>query len=743
MIRLENVSKSFGNREILHNINLTINSGEVTFIVGSSGAGKTTLLNLIGGLDYVSGGKIFLDGEDITESLDEYRAQKVGYVFQDFNLISGLSVKQNVELGLLYANKHEGDIVSQLEELGIKEMHQTVETMSGGEKQRVAIVRSICKDSEIIIADEPTGNLDTKNAKTVFEMLVNMKQNKHIVIVSHDIEMANRYGDRIITLSDGKIINDRIMHIKSEPERLAKNKVLSNVRKKSIAPIFMVGLNSIKLRKSKIISMALVIALAISMLAMVFDFNKLGNTVTKNVNVNYLENDLISVFYSSTANLGYKETPFTNDELSYITEKYGVDEITSIFMEREKWLLSNNSKNYETSIKQINLNDFFEERIMSYDIEGRFPEESNEIILAEDAAKELFDGDCIGKEVAINDGFGEMVTCKIVGINKTINPLDEIYSIVSSEKIKELYEKIMTKNLYARMEIQEYKEEKASGGSSVSTGGAYASMAELTGNEICVLGSLAKNKNEIMVSTAVLPYVFESFGISGDNEEDRMEELSHIKVALKHNGVHEVYISGVYESDELEMRVSEDLVKDLKDIKPTALEIYAPTRVDVSDMKIRINDEEKFTCYLQLENLKNSISKQTGYFKLALVVVGIIMILVSIAMLASFSKIVVLERRQEIAILKSLGATDKNIVLTLWFDSVTISLLAYILALILTKICVEILPRFMQDMSFVEFNYPILSLSVLGICFLLFVCIYTYVSMQKLVRKMPAELFKH
>lgn len=744
MIRLESVSKGFGDKTILNEINLAINPGEVTFIVGSSGAGKSTLLNLIGGLDRVSSGKIFYNEKDITKQIDKYRADSVGFIFQDFNLISGLSAKQNVELALMYSGKNNADIEAGLEHLGIKDNKQSVETLSGGEKQRVAIVRSICKNSEIIIADEPTGNLDSKNAHAVFELIVNMKQGRHIVIVSHDMEMARKYGDRIITLSDGNVISDERLNteIVQNTENSQPQNNRGTIKKKTLSSVIMVGLNSVRTRLSKIISIALVIALTLSTLALVFDFNRLGNSVSQNVNVNYLENDLISIYYPNMANLAFKETPFNEETVTYIKEKYQPKEMVPIYLEQDMWLFSNEYGNYEGAIKQINLDDFFQDRIMSYDIEGNFPQNKDEIIIAKDVAEALFEGDCIGKEIVINNFSGSSVTCEIVGINNTVNPYDNIYTVVSSDKIKELYENAMLETFRHRLEMYEYMEQTPGLDVYIQTGGLYGSVTQIEEDDVCIVGEVGDKSNEILISSALFVEALSMFGIEVEDQMEQMEALSQEKLVINYNGAHEIYVTGVFESDKWEIKLNEALITDLKSYEPKVLEVYASKKLDVSAIKETIERDEEFTCYLQLESLKLNLSQQTGFFKLALTVIGIVMIFVSICMLASFSKLVVLERRKEIAVLKSLGATNGNVRLTLWFDSVIISLSAFVFALILTKVLAVILPLFVKDMSYIHIEYPIAYLVMLGILFFVFICIYTAISMQKLVKKMPAELFK-
>lgn len=248
MIKLIDVFKSFPNLNLFRNINLEIYKDEITFIVGASGSGKTTLLNLLGGLDSIDQGKILLDGVDICTNIDFYRSNDVAFVFQDYNLISGLSIKQNVQLALLYSNKKVDDheITEQLKMLGLNNENQKIETLSGGEKQRVTISRAILKDSSLILADEPTGNLDSKNADNVFELLKKLKMNRHVIVVTHDLDKAKEYADRIITLKDGSIFSDVRITPKSNANNKRKNISKQNKCKNYFKDAWLLGKNSIK-----------------------------------------------------------------------------------------------------------------------------------------------------------------------------------------------------------------------------------------------------------------------------------------------------------------------------------------------------------------------------------------------------------------------------------------------------------------------------------------------------------------
>lgn len=749
MISINGISKKIGNKTIINNLSLTIHEGEITFIVGSSGAGKSTLLNLIGGLDTVSSGEISYNGKNISDNLNEYRAEHVGFVFQEYNLITGMSVKDNIKLGLYYCDKEEkiAEIDGQLQNLCVKDINQTVETLSGGEKQRAAIIRTVCKESDIILADEPSGNLDSVNAENVFELLSGLKRNRYIIIVTHDMEKANKYGDRIITIKDGRIEED---YRNSEAPYLEKE-VKYEGKKSAInwKAVVMLGWNSIKLRKSRIVSIALVVALAISSIAMAIHFSQSGNRVSQNVNVNYLESDLIQLFYPQTMNLGYKETPFEDKEITHIQDTYDLKRVVPIYTEGNgSWFFNSGSVIKDAVIKQVIIDDFFEERVMSNEIEGEFIAEEDEIIIAEDIAEALFEENCIGNKISLNDGAGNSIQFKIVGINHTVNASDEIYSFVSSNQIKKLLEKQIDAKIESNISLEKYYTEMVD----MKTGFIYGALKETHGTENILYGKKPEQADEIAVSSELIQYVLEGLGIehnyskddilNGNISEDIITEIASQRLAINCNGLFEVHICGVYQSDEIELRCSENLLIDMKSLEPTVLEVYAANTGSVTGIIKDIEKNEEYIAVSQLESLKNNVGMQTRFFEISIVLLGTIMVIISISMLASFSKISVMERKKEIGIIKSLGASDRNVFLTLWFDIAVISVAAMALSLLITKIFMMILPDIMANIAFIEFTYPIEYLLLIGGLFMAVITIYTMLGMKKLVKKMPALLLK-
>jgi putative ABC transport system ATP-binding protein len=219
MIELKGVSKVYkmGKEEFtaLDNIDLTIKEGEFVAIVGPSGSGKSTFMHLVGGLDTPTRGQILIDGKNIGELNDKeiakYRNEKIGFVFQAFNLENTQSALENVMMPLIFAGKSAGErkkaAIKSLEMVGLeKKVKNKPMEMSGGERQRVSIARALVNTPHIIFADEPTGNLDSKNGEAIMKLLMELNQEKGytIIMVTHNQEEAKK-ASRIIRIRDGRI----------------------------------------------------------------------------------------------------------------------------------------------------------------------------------------------------------------------------------------------------------------------------------------------------------------------------------------------------------------------------------------------------------------------------------------------------------------------------------------------------------------------------------------------------------
>ena len=225
MLKLKNVSKFYYNKGQVTSgfskLNLELNIGEFVVITGESGSGKSTLLNVISGLDTYEEGEMYINGEETSyyseTDVEEYRKKYIANIFQNFNLINSYTVYQNIELMYILNNMNDNTvkdkIMSLLEQVGLTKYKNTkVSKLSGGQKQRVAIARALAKDTPIIVADEPTGNLDSKSAKEIIKLLYEISKDKLVVIVTHNYDQVEEYATRKIRMHDGKILEDTVIN---------------------------------------------------------------------------------------------------------------------------------------------------------------------------------------------------------------------------------------------------------------------------------------------------------------------------------------------------------------------------------------------------------------------------------------------------------------------------------------------------------------------------------------------------
>ena len=222
IVKVTDLCKSYGvgntKVEALKNVNLTINQGEFVAIVGASGSGKSTLLHLLGGVDKPTSGKVIVDGVDIynlsEKEMSIFRRRKVGFIFQFYNLVPVMTVEENMMLPLLLDNKKvdKKEFGELMDILGLEERkHHLPNELSGGQQQRASIGRALAYKPSIVLADEPTGNLDSKNSKEIIDLLkISVrKYNQTLILITHDLNIASQ-ADRIVTIEDGSIINDEV-----------------------------------------------------------------------------------------------------------------------------------------------------------------------------------------------------------------------------------------------------------------------------------------------------------------------------------------------------------------------------------------------------------------------------------------------------------------------------------------------------------------------------------------------------
>ena len=414
MLELINISKTYKPKKgapvrALKSVTLSFDDRGMVFVLGKSGCGKSTLLNLIGGLDIADSGEIIIEGKSTgsfkESDYDRYRNEYIGFVFQEYNLLEDMTVGENISLAMeLQGNTSDkGRLEEILEQVGLKGYAQRkTNELSGGQKQRVAIARAMVKNPKIIMADEPTGALDSATGKAILDTLKELSESRLVIVVSHDREFAEQYGDRIIELEDGEVIKDenRGERNKGIKEREKTEKSERTFKSAGLPYRRALAMGAKTMRKKRL-------RLAITILLCFLSFTAFGAVdVMAHFDRNYasqtalkFNEDCISINGSI---LGYEYTKWNRKsgiesscaDLQKIREMTGLDfqgvlgnTMTGLRL-WNKELLNDDGKNYYTGALSGILpatQDFF--RSQGYELIGRMPENDSEIVIT----KYIFD----------------------------------------------------------------------------------------------------------------------------------------------------------------------------------------------------------------------------------------------------------------------------------------------------------------------------------------------------------------
>ena len=358
MIKLQNIKKDYiikngETTNALSNISLDIGEKGLVFILGKSGSGKTTLLNLIGGLDTSNDGSIFINGLDTNslsqKELDVYRREHIGFIFQEHNLLSTYTISKNLALALeLKGSKVEdSDIASVLKKVdlvGFKDRYP--DEMSTGQKQRVAIARAIIKKPNLVIADEPTGSLDTETGKVVMELLKEISKNKLVIIVTHDVDSAYLYGDRVIEISDGIIVKDttykeenllRYNNVDSVHQKTDDLFSLKSKNSLSYKDVVRVSLRNFLTKKYRLIFTLLLCTIAFTLFGVAdtianYDADKALLQSLNEVDRRYVTLSKEMVLFDNETQEYYGENPsFTLEEIASLRDSHNENNFYSVF----------------------------------------------------------------------------------------------------------------------------------------------------------------------------------------------------------------------------------------------------------------------------------------------------------------------------------------------------------------------------------------------------------------------------
>lgn len=426
MLQLNHVTKIYSSEKgvdvrALDDINLSFDQTGMVFLLGKSGSGKSTLLNLCGGLDKPTSGEIVIDGRSsstFTDSdFDSYRNTYIGFIFQEYNILNEFTVEENVGIALeLQGKSHDEETIRKtLRDVEIEDLaKRKPNTLSGGQKQRVAIARALVKNPKIIMADEPTGALDSETGKQVLDILKKLSKEKLVIVVSHDREFAETYGDRIIELKDGKVLTDTGCDSTPQPPRNATPTYEEGKFIKSRLPFkraMRMGVNSMKCKPWRLVFTILLTTFSFVMFGlfstlMIFDEPKIVKNTLK-----YSDDELIHLtknyrytgdtyrngtFYMQTE--GNNRTKIKKSEVDGLYERYGKDAILiREFTSGVSWNIFNTDNHFKRPIYTSEIQGFgFTHPDSTYRTSqkilwGHYPQSSDEVMISSftfDAIKE-------------------------------------------------------------------------------------------------------------------------------------------------------------------------------------------------------------------------------------------------------------------------------------------------------------------------------------------------------------------
>ena len=392
MIELKNISKTYKNKKnkirALKNINISFNDNGLVFVVGKSGCGKSTLLNIIGTLDKFDEGQIIIDGKDISrfseKELNNFRNNNLGFVFQEFNLLEDYNVYNNLAMTLDLQGRivKKEDIDEILLSLQLENVSKrNISELSGGQKQRVAIARALLKRPKILLCDEPKGALDSQTSEEIFKLLKDVSKKCLVIVVSHDYEAAQMYGDRIIKIKDGQIEYDKEIN---EIESLTFNKQ-PNKNKVLFTRLFSLGFNFFKQKPIRLVISIFLSIVAIVLFCLSFSIsrNTKSEVITRsmlNDNASYIsyENE---IWYEIADSYGYKLTNMSNDDINQIVKDTGINDYYNCKIQNFELSLPyeyNYYYMYNNGFMEINESVTNSYGFMLY---GQFPQNDDEVVI--------------------------------------------------------------------------------------------------------------------------------------------------------------------------------------------------------------------------------------------------------------------------------------------------------------------------------------------------------------------------
>lgn len=723
MLEIKNICKSYKlesfTQKALDNVSLKFRKNEFVSILGQSGSGKTTLLNILGGLDKYDSGDLIINGKSTKNfkdsDWDAYRNNSVGFIFQTYNLISHISILDNVEIGMTLSGKNKKykrqKALELLEKVGLKEhANKKPNQLSGGQMQRVAIARALSNDPDIILADEPTGALDSKTSIQIMELIKEISKDKLVIMVTHNPELANKYSSRIIELKDGVILNDSNPYEESNEDNNYKLKKTAMNFKTALSLSF----NNIRTKKGRTLLTAFASSIGIIGITLILS---LSNGFDKQIDI--FEADTLSSFpivisktmmevdveslqkkkqdivenegkeakdyivsYDSNEDIKQHTNIFTDEYLNYLDKiNYSyLDGITYTYIKGMNLLINNNgvvkpvnsaNLNMQSLSKDINNDYSFLKN--NYDIlKGELPKEKTDVLLSLNSQNkvdkkllEAFNIDSSKEEISFDDLIGKEL--KLVMNDDYYKDYGMVYSI--------------NKDFEAMANSESTVTLKITGIVRSKTDNRVNQMMEMTNangvggilytNEL-MEEYIEKNMNSKIVNAQKEKDYNILTGEKFEKEEDKENALLYL---------------GAYKT-------------------PMTIMIY-PSNFDSKDKVLNYLDEYNYSKKEKDKIIYNDISKTVismsssimDAITYVLIAFSAVSLVVSSIMIGIITYISVLERTREIGILRSLGARKKDITRVFNAETFLIGLTSGILGIIIARLLIFPINIIIENLS--------------------------------------------
>lgn len=811
MLSLTNVSKTYVTKsksqtQALKNVNLDIADRGMVFILGKSGSGKSTLLNLLGGLDSPTSGEILVDGKSMRNfspsDYAAYRNNYAGFIFQEFNLLADFNVRDNVAIALKLSKSDSIDlkVTDALRKVELNEdyLNRRIDEMSGGEKQRIAIARALIKDSKLILADEPTGNLDSATGESIWNILKDLSRERLVVVVSHDRESADKYADRIIEIADGQIISDN-----GSPQKQDKKDEKPFIAAKQSLPFvtrLKMGYNNLKLRKAKTVSvilLAIFSILSILITQMCLSFSS-ELTLAKYIKQNDVKHFTVSQGYVSGYNNMFQAqgSVLKNSTIEYIADngkyiKNGIigskQDILDIGLSFLGEALELDDHSYYASARAIE--DCYHNGIGVVEVNGEFVE-----IVQELHSPEFL----IGKKVYLDKVFDDSKECVLAGVvhtkdfaNASALPLyfynenfDGIWSKTSNTfnttDPKEAALQLSNKQYDDRFEITDYvggflTEDKSV---IVTENGIITSAStlffDLADNEIILPYELysklfdvnskwyyvGPNLTEIRNMPQEIGQTFDlKFYEYGSDE--LLVDYGKVKlagVAFARDGYEEMIENQIVASNKFARKICADLapssilifadsVKDLDEFVTTLRKSYNGF-IDNAGSVDATSHTGQSVNEVDIANMAYEFEQIIRLMSIVFLVIGGVLLVVLVLLVINLISFSIASRKREVGILSALGASNGDITSIFLLETLIISAISFVIILALTFVFEWAFNCILSGGYLLDIVFPFLRVDLVTIAILVgsafgLLLLAALIPIRKIIKLKPIDAIRN